>query len=143
MERKSNYVNAIEVTPTRVCSEMQAPSNPFHEIGTGSVTQHVEMKTSAEDRARGFVMVTRGLGLAFAVGAAVVTAALGIVPVLSLAMLGILAGVYAAVWLAAYWMTLRQSAEGTSRFREEQYWKMLREDRKAFWREHRRRTEGE
>lgn len=76
-----------------------------------SATSNVEVKTSAVDRARGFVIATRELGIVFGVTSVVVAWLFADVPILSLPTLAIFLLVYASTWGFAYYQTLAHSAE--------------------------------
>jgi hypothetical protein len=76
-----------------------------------SATSSVEVKTSAVDRARGFVIATRELGIVFGVTAMAVAWLFADVPLFSLPTLVIFLIVYASTWGYAYHQTLTHSAE--------------------------------
>ena len=111
---------------------------PVQEIHYGldvvpSSTQHVELRTSAVDRANGFVRIVGPLsGLA----AFVVTlvAILGFkTPVFSISALLIFSTVFTVAYLGAWLYTLSISAEGVSMFEAKSKWEVIKREQANRW----------
>ena len=129
---------ASRFTPALVRREA-APAPPInanisHTIDVPpSATQHVELRTSAVDRALGFAIATSPLAAGFAV-VVVGICALGFgVPLLSLPTLVIAFTVFAVVWTVAYLYTLSISAEGVSMYEAQQRWGVIRDEHRMRW----------
>lgn len=100
---------------------------------TPSATQHIELRTSAVDRALGFAIATSPLAAGFAV-VVVGICVLGFgVPMLSLPTLIITFTVFATVWTIAYLYTLSISAEGVSMYEAQEKWGVIREEQRWRW----------
>lgn len=98
-----------------------------------SATQHIELRTSAVDRALGFMIATAPLAAGFAV-VVVGICVLGFgVPLLSLPTLIITFTVFAIVWTIAYLYTLSISAEGVSLYEAQEKWGVVRTEQMLRW----------
>lgn len=98
-----------------------------------NATQHIELRTSAVDRALGFAIATAPLAALFSV-VVMAICALGFgVPLVGLPMLVIVATVFAVVWTIAYLYTLSISAEGVSLYEAQEKWGILREEQRRRW----------
>lgn len=100
---------------------------------TPSATQHVELRTSAVDRALGFAIATSPLAAGFAVVVVGICAVGFGVPLLSLPTLIITFTVFATVWTMAYLYTLHISAEGVSMYEAQQRWGVIRDEQRFRW----------
>lgn len=100
---------------------------------TPSATQHIELRTSAVDRALGFAIATSPLAAGFAVVVVGICAVGFGVPLMSLPTLIITFTVFAVVWTIAYLYTLSISAEGVSMYEAQQKWGILREEQRRRW----------
>ena len=122
-----------------VAMQREAPAAPInaevvHTINaTPSATQHIELRTSAVDRALGFAIATSPLAAGFAV-VVVGICVLGFgVPLLSLPTLIITFTVFAIVWTIAYLYTLSISAEGVSMFEAQERWGVIKTEQQLRW----------
>lgn len=132
---------------TPVLARREPPAAPInasvtHTIdATPSATQHIELRTSAVDRALGFAIATSPLAAGFAV-VVVGICVLGFgVPMLSLPTLIITFTVFATVWTIAYLYTLSISAEGVSMYEAQEKWNILREEQRRRWAYYERQIE--
>jgi fatty acid desaturase len=111
-----------------------ALQNVVHTIDVQpSATQHIEMKTSAVDRSKGFLIATVPLFAAFAVGAVLIAYIAFNVPVLSAAMLAIFWLTFVLAWAASYIYTLAISAEGIARYEAGQKWQVIKREQTERW----------
>ena len=128
---RANYVPA----PIR----REAPALPIeaeivHTIDAApNATQHIEMKTSAVDRAQGFLIASVPMYALF--GTAVVAlCVLGWnVPLYSLATLTIFTLAFLAAWVVGYAWTLHVSAEGVSLYEAKQKWAIIEREQRERW----------
>ena len=128
---RANYV------PAPICRE--APALPIeaeivHTIdAVPNATQHIEMKTSAVDRAQGFLIASVPMYMLF--GTAVVAlCVLGWnVPLYSLATLTIFTLAFLAAWVVGYAWTLHVSAEGVSLYEAKQKWAIIEREQSERW----------
>lgn len=98
-----------------------------------SATQHVELRTSAVDRALGFAIAVSPLAAGFAV-VVVGICVMGFgVPLLSVPTLIITFTVFAIVWTIAYLYTLHISAEGVSMYEAQERWGTIRDEQRWRW----------
>jgi hypothetical protein len=79
-----------------------------------SATQQTIVRTSGVDRARGFQIETRELGIVFGLGMVIVGYFVGDWPFLSLWTLTLFAVTYAITWAWAYYQHKHTSGEGVS-----------------------------
>ena len=133
--RRDNYKTAplavkAEMSPARRAAPPPAQSPIMLDVTPTSVTS-VEMKTSAVDRAKGFLISsmprTFALSFAVAVGALVLTD-------ISFAVdLVILFGTFSVVELISYVFTLAISAEGTAHMEARNKWQVIKEEQRQRW----------
>lgn len=117
-----------QATPAPINAEVVHTIN-----ATPSATQHIELRTSAVDRALGFAIATSPLAAGFAV-VVVGICVLGFgVPLLSLPTLIITFTVFAIVWTIAYLYTLSISAEGVSMFEAQERWGVIKTEQQLRW----------
>lgn len=96
-------------------------------------TQHIEMKTSAVDRSKGFLLANVPLFAAFAVGVWLLSGAFALAPWFSITALLIFWLSFVLAWLASYAYTLHMSAEGVSMFEARSKWRVIREEQRRRW----------
>ncbi len=96
-------------------------------------TQHIEMKTSATDRAKGFLIANVPLFGAFALGVWLLTGLTTATPLFSFLGLCILWSSFVMAWLVSYWYTLRVSAEGIAMFEARAKWQIIAEEQRRRW----------
>ena len=142
LTRQSNYVQAL---PVAVRREMPMPVDAqiVHTIDAAPLaTQHVEMRTSAVDRAKGFLIASVPLYVAFATAVVAVVAIGWSVPVWSLATFVIFWLSFVAAWVVGYTYTLSVSAEGVSLFEAKSKWDVIKREQSKRW-EHYERMVGD
>lgn len=129
--KQNNFVPAIR--------RVEMPVMPIntaiqHTIDAPAVaTQHVEMKTSAVDRAQGFLLASIPLYMAFAT-ATVSVCVLGFgLPWLSLPTLTVFLLAFVAVWFLGYTYTLQISAEGVSLYEATEKWDVIKYEQERRW----------
>lgn len=98
-----------------------------------SATQHIEMRTSAVDRSKGFLIATVPLFAAFAVAAVLIAYVAFEVPVLSVAALTIFWLTFVGAWVTSYLYTLAISAEGIARFEAGRKWRVIEREQTERW----------
>lgn len=133
----TNFVPAGPVR--RDAPPMPINSQVAHVIDAApTATQHVEMRTSAVDRAKGFLIASVPLYAAFAT-AVVAVCILGFgVPMWSLPTLVIFWLSFVAAWVVGYAYTLHVSAEGVAMFEAKNKWAILREEQRRRWQHYER-----
>lgn len=96
-------------------------------------TQHVEFKSSAVDRAQGFLLASVPLYMAFATCVVAVIVLGWSVPLMSLPTLVIFMLSFTAAWVVGYGYTLSVSAEGISLFEAVSKWSVIKEEQRRRW----------
>ena len=105
-----------------------------HVIDVAPSAQHyVEMRTSAKDRAQGFLIATVPLFAGLALGMVLISVFFFNVPFLSLTALVIFWLSFVAAWLIAYVYTLAVSAEGIAMFEARQKWNVIKREQEERW----------
>ena len=129
--KTNNYVPALR--------RVEMPAMPIdaeirHTIDVApTATQHIEVKTSAVDRAKGFLLASIPLYAAFAT-AVVALCVLGFgLPWLSLLMLIVFLLAFVAVWFLGYTYTLQVSAEGVSLYEATEKWDVIKLEQRKRW----------
>lgn len=113
---------------------MPINSQVAHVIDAAPVaTQHVEMRTSAVDRALGFLIASVPLYGGFALVVVLVCVFFAGVPFLSLPTLVIFWLSFVAAWIIGYCYTLSVSAEGVSHYESRQKWDVIKEEQRRRW----------
>lgn len=134
---QAHYVPAAPVR--RDAPPMPVNSQVAHVIDAApTATQHIEMKTSAVDRAKGFLIASVPLYLAFATAVVGVVVIGWRVPVFSLATFIIFWLAFVAAWVVGYAYTLHVSAEGIAMFEAKNKWAILREEQRRRWQHYER-----
>ena len=98
---------------------------------TPTATQHVEVKTSAVDRAQGFLIASVPRTFAFALTVTILSIAVGGVTLA--ASFVILFSVFSVVELISYAITLLLSAEGVSLYEARQKWQVVKREQVNRW----------
>lgn len=106
-------------------------------------TQHIEMKTSAVDRSKGFLLANVPLFGAFAIGVWLLSKLLTATPLFSLAGLCILWLSFVLAWVATYWRTLQMSAEGIAMHEAKEKWNVIKREQDRRWAHYDKLTEGD
>lgn len=102
-----------------------------------TATQHIEMRTSAVDRAKGFLISNLPLFAAFAL--VVVLAAINLhgSPLLSWFSFNVFWTTFTGAWLVSYVVTLVVSAEGVALFEAIMKWRIISREQRERWRYYR------
>lgn len=105
-----------------------------HNLGVQpTATQHIEMRTSAVDRAVGYLIASVPLYGAFAF-AVLLLACLGWnIPIFSITALIVFWVVFVATWVTGWIYTLLVSAEGVSLFEAKRKWDLLDREQRQRW----------
>ncbi len=145
-ETKANFVAPLEVTAVakRGPAQLLPVQDTRHTIDVPmQSTQHIEMKTSAVDRSKGFLIANLPLFGAFAIGVWLLTGLLTETPLLSFLGLCVLWLSFVLAWLASYWYTLRVSAEGVSMWEARAKWDVIKEEQRRRWEHYDKLTGGD
>lgn len=128
---KANYVPA---PIRRETPALPVEAEIVHTIdAVPNATQHVEMKTSAVDRAQGYLIASVPMYALFGT-ATVALCVLGWnVPLYSLATLTIFTLAFLAAWVIGYAWTLHVSAEGVSLFEAKAKWAIIEREQRERW----------
>lgn len=135
----ANYVQGEIVQRPRV--EVLPPINTYDMQVTPTGTTHVDMRTSAQDRAWGFLIASTPRTFVFALAITLISMLATDMSVL----VGIvmLVSIFAVVELASYVFTLAISAEGTAHYEARQKWAIIKEEQRARWKHYNRLNGGD
>ena len=115
-----------------------------HVIDVQPSAQHiVTMKTSARDRAEGFLIATVPLFAGLGLGMVLISVFFFGVPFMSLTALVIFWLSFVAAWLIAYIYTLAVSAEGIAMFEARQKWNVIKREQEERWDYYKKLNGGE
>jgi hypothetical protein len=152
-EQTQNRYNGLEnfVQPGQTTAmtrrpriEVLPPAETTHRLDVPmQATQHIEMKTSAVDRSKGFLIANVPLFGAFALGVWLLSGLVTTTPLFSFLGLCILWSSFVLAWLASYWYTLRVSAEGIAMYEAKSKWGVIQEEQRRRWQHYDRLIEGE
>ena len=139
--RQNNFVtpyNRVDVLP---------PEPPNLELPAPSVTVVTNMTTNHVDRAQGFALSVLPLAGGAAVGSWLLSAALSIVPLFSVAAITISVITFMVTWGIAYALHTVTSPDGVALSRELMIYRLLRHEQKdrhaRYWESFDRRNNGE
>lgn len=143
--RRTNYTPAVPEQPVTALARVQRaevmPQTPVHFEVTPTATSHIDMRTSAVDRAKGFLIASMPRTFAFSLSVTIAGIVLG---GWSLATsLVLLFSIFSVVELISYIYTLYVSAEGTAHYEARQKWAVIRREQAERWRHYNRLTGGE
>lgn len=135
-DQRQNFVQPAEVTAVAkrgpvVALPVQDTRHTI-DVPLQSVT-NIEMRTSAVDRSKGFLIANVPLFGAFALGVWLLSGLLTSAPLFSFLGLCILWSSFVLAWLASYWYTLRTSAEGIAMFESKAKWAVIKEEQRRRW----------
>lgn len=116
------------------------PRNNFDMAVTPTATSHVDMRTSAKDRAQGFIIASMPRTFAFSLAVTLAAITLGGVT-LGVAFV-ILFSVFSIVEIASYIYTLAISAEGTANYEARQKWNVIKREQSERWAHYNRLNGG-
>lgn len=131
----ANFVAAeITTTAKRGPVQMLPVQDTSHALDVPlSATQHIEMRTSAVDRAKGFLIANVPLFAAFALGVWLLSGVFALAPWFSITALVIFWLSFVLAWLVSYVYTLAVSAEGVALYESRQKWSVIREEQRRRW----------
>lgn len=132
--RRTQYTPATPECTTALARthKMEAPAQPPMVLEvTPTATSHIDMRTSAVDRAKGFLIASMPRTFAFSLA---VTVAGIVLAGWSLAVaLVILFATFSVVELGSYIFTLLVSAEGTAHYEARQKWAVIKREQAERW----------
>ena len=141
--------NSAKYVPARV--ETQAithrpavevmPQNDFNMAVTANGTSHVEMKTSAQDRAWGFLIASTPRTFVFSLAITLISMLATDIGVI--AGIVMLVSIFSVVELASYIFTLAISAEGTAHMEAKRKWDVIEREQRERWNHYKRINGGE
>lgn len=108
-----------------------------------TATQHIEVRTSAVDRAKGYLIASVPLYGAFAIGVVAVGVLFLGLPLWSFSAFVTLWLSFLLAWFAGWVVTLLLSAEGVAFYEARQKWKVVEREQAERWRHYNRQTGGE
>lgn len=119
--------------------EVLPPETVQHtlDVPLGS-TQHIEVKTSATDRAWGYLISNVPMLAAFALGVVVLRATAFQAPLWTLATFGWFWSTFVLAWLGSYVVTLALSAEGVAFYESHQKWLVVKREQRERWAHYKR-----
>lgn len=126
---QKNFVPAI---PTRRNIQRPAANNYMVDVPLAS-TQHIEMRTNAVDRAKGFLLSNIPLLVAFALGVSILRVTATGAPFWTLTTLAWFWTTFVLAWLLSYAVTLMLSAEGIAFYESYSKWKLLEREQENIW----------
>jgi hypothetical protein len=134
--RPSNFVTVVpekqRVLPPASLSIVE------HNLGVvPTATQHIEMRTSAVDRAEGYLLETSTLCLVFSLALVLGVRYWNQWPLLSAGMYLSTLIIFAVLWGGSYVLHKLLSAEGVSLFEAKRKWDLLNKEQAARWRYYR------
>lgn len=133
---RRRYTPAVqgEILPPVKRLDENALNTVQHALNVPLSAQHnIEMRTSAVDRSKGFLIATVPLFAGFALGAVLVSVFFFGTPFLSLTALVIFWLTFVATWLLAYLYTLAVSAEGIALFEAKRKWGVIEREQQERW----------
>lgn len=141
---QSRFV-APEPTPASIRRiEVLPPETVQHTLDVPlAATQHIEVKTSATDRAWGFLISNVPMLAAFALGVVVLRATAFQAPFWTLATFGWFWSTFVLAWLGSYVVTLALSAEGVAFFESYQKWLVIKREQSERWAHYKRLNGGQ
>lgn len=126
---RNNYVPAI---PTRRLDMPTATVQHTIDVPLSS-TQHVEVRTSAVDRAQGHAISTIPLLAAFALLVVIVRTVATGAPIMTMVTLSWFWAVFVLAWLISYVVMLMMSAEGVTLVESIFKWTIISREHKRRW----------
>lgn len=131
--RPANFVAPLYEEPAPK-AEIMPRYEVAHTINAPlSATQHVEMRTSATDRAKGFLIASVPLYAAFGLAVLVVSILYAGVPFWSFWSFAIFWLSFVLAWLVGYRETLIRSAEGIAHYESKRKWDIVAEEQRRRW----------
>ena len=141
-DASANYVPAIREQPQEPIRIEPRYEVAHHIDAPLSATQHVEMRTSAVDRSKGFLLASLPLYGAFALGIVVLTVLFFGVPFWSFWAFATFWLSFVLAWAWGYRETLAKSAEGISHYEARRKWDIIAEEQRRRWEHYEHMIEG-
>ena len=142
IRQEPKYVPAVVADrqqPARV--EVLPPSHvPVDLSVTPTATAHIDMRTSAVDRAKGFLIASVPRTFAFSLAITILSIVVGGVTLATSFV--ILFATFSFVELVSYVFTLAISAEGTAFYEARMKWGVIREEQRQRWNHYNRMNGG-
>lgn len=117
------------------------PQNDFNMAVVPTATAYVDMRTSAQDRAWGFLIASTPRTFVFSL--AIVLISMLATDIGVIAGIVMLVSIFSVVELASYAFTLAISAEGTANYEARQKWAVIREEQRERWNHYKKLQGGE
>jgi len=141
---KNNLVKPAPAAPLVRRVPPAELNNVTHTIDVQPSAQHiVEMKTSAVDRSKGFLIATVPLFAGLALGMMLISVFFFGVPLMSLTALVVFWLSFVAAWLVSYIYTLAVSAEGIAMFEARSKWQVIKREQEERWNYYKKMNGGE
>ncbi len=117
------------------------PQNDFNMAVVPTATAYVEMKTSAKDRAQGFIIASMPRTFVFSLAITLISMLATDIGVI--AGIVMLVSIFSVVELASYIFTLAISAEGTAHMEAKRKWDVIEREQRERWNHYKRINGGE
>lgn len=138
---RTNYVPAVPTSSAMPSQRVGLPQESIMLDVTPTATANIDMRTSAQDRAIGFLISSVPRTFAFSLAITILSIVVGgVTLVMSFV---ILFGTFSVVELASYVYTLAVSAEGVAFYEARQKWAILRREQTERWAHYKRLNGGE
>ena len=135
----ANYVTGEIVQ--RPKAEVLPPIHTYEMSVVPTGTTHVDMRTSAQDRAWGFLIASTPRTFVFALAITLISMLATDIGVF--AGIVILVSIFSVVELASYGFTLAISAEGTAHYEARNKWDVIKREQAERWKYYNRMNGGE
>lgn len=135
MVKRTNYVPAeVTAIARRGPAQVLPVQDTSHTLNVPlQSTQHIDMRTSAVDRSKGFLIANVPLFGAFALGVWLLSGLVTTTPLFSFLGLCVLWSSFVLAWLASYYYTLRVSAEGIAMYEARRKWDIIEREQDRRW----------
>ena len=143
-DANANFVAALPVRRERADVQIMPSYEVGHTIDAPlSATQHVEMRTSAVDRSKGFLLASVPLYGAFALGVVLMMVLFTGYPFFSFWAFSVFWLSFVLAWAWGYRETLMKSAEGVAFFEAKAKWRIIEREQDRRWEHYERLTRGD
>lgn len=140
----ANYVAALPVKRQPTAIEIMPSYQVDHSLNTPlSAIQHVDMRTSAVDRSKGFLLASVPLYAAFALGVVLMMVLFTGYPFFSFWAFSVFWLSFVLAWAWGYRETLMKSAEGVAFFEAKAKWRIIEREQDRRWEHYERLTRGD
>lgn len=139
----ANYVSALPARRPAGTQIVPRYEVAHHIDAPLSATQHVEMRTSAVDRSKGFLLASVPLYAAFALGVVLVAVLFAGVPFWSFWAFATFWLSFVLAWVWGYRETLMRSAEGVAFYESQRKWDVIAEEQRRRWEHYEQLVRGD